>query len=160
MGRAGFPACQLAGVSSPASLSWRAGRRRNENGCVILVLTGAHRARIIPLREQDESFPPPPPPPWERPREPTAWDKFKKFLAPLGVVGVVIVKFFGKLKLAILPALMFLPAALKTGGTMLLSIGVYAMYWGVWYAVGFVLLILIHECGHLLAAQRLGLKVA
>jgi Zn-dependent protease len=109
--------------------------------------------------EQDESFTPPPPPPWERPREPTAWDKFKKFLAPLGVVGVVIVKFFGKLKFVILPALKFLPVALKTGGTMLLSIGVYAMYWGVWYAVGFVLLILIHECGHLLAAQRLGLKV-
>jgi Zn-dependent protease len=109
--------------------------------------------------EQDESFTPPPPPPWERPREPTAWDKFKKLLAPLGVVGVVIVKFFGKLKFVILPALKFLPVALKTGGTMLLSIGVYAMYWGVWYAVGFVLLILIHECGHLLAAQRLGLKV-
>ena len=109
--------------------------------------------------DQDESLSPPPPPPWQRPPEPTAWDKFKKFLAPLGVVGVVIVKFFGKLKFVILPALKFLPIALKTGGTMLLSIGVYAMYWGVWYAVGFVLLILIHECGHLLAAQRLGLKV-
>ena len=109
--------------------------------------------------DQDESLSPPPPPPWQRPPEPTAWDKFKKLLAPLGVVGVVIVKFFGKLKFVILPALKFLPVALKTGGTMLLSIGVYAMYWGVWYAVGFVLLILIHECGHLLAAQRLGLKV-
>ena len=109
--------------------------------------------------DQDESLSPPPPPPWQRPPEPTAWDKFKKLLAPLGVVGVVIVKFFGKLKFVILPALKFLPVALKTGGTMLLSIGVYAMYWGVWYAVGFVLLILIHGCGHLLAAQRLGLKV-
>ena len=42
---------------------------------------------------------------------------------------------------------------------MLLSIGAYALAWGVWFAVGFVLLIFVHECGHLLAAKRLGLKV-
>ena len=48
---------------------------------------------------------------------------------------------------------------LKTGGTMLLTIWVYGMIWGVWFAVGFVLLIFVHECGHLLAAKRLGLKV-
>jgi Zn-dependent protease len=42
---------------------------------------------------------------------------------------------------------------------MFLSIGVYAMMWGVWFAAGFVLLILVHECGHLFAAKRLGLKV-
>jgi Zn-dependent protease len=52
-----------------------------------------------------------------------------------------------------------LPVILKTGGTMLLSIGAYALAWGVWFAVGFVLLIFVHECGHLLAAKRLGLKV-
>lgn len=42
---------------------------------------------------------------------------------------------------------------------MILTIGVYAMFWGVWFAVGFVLLIFVHETGHLLAAKRLGLKV-
>ena len=42
---------------------------------------------------------------------------------------------------------------------MILTIWVYAMIWGVWFAVGFVLLIFVHECGHLLAAKRLGLKV-
>jgi Zn-dependent protease len=42
---------------------------------------------------------------------------------------------------------------------MVLSIGAYALAWGVWFAVGFVLLIFIHECGHLLAARRCGLKV-
>ena len=59
----------------------------------------------------------------------------------------------------IAPVLKFLPVILKTGGSMLLTVGVYAMTWGVWFAVGFVLLILIHECGHLLAAKRIGLKV-
>jgi hypothetical protein len=107
-------------------------------------------------------FPPPPPPPppptWGRP-EPSAWQKIKKLFAPIAVVGVLFLKFFAKLKFLILPVLKYFPVILKTGGTMFLTIGVYAMMWGVWFAAGFVLLILVHECGHLLAAKRLGLKV-
>jgi Zn-dependent protease len=76
----------------------------------------------------------------------------RRLFAPLGVAAVLVVKFLA-------PVLKFLPVILKTGGTMLLTIGVYAMTWGVWFAVGFVLLILVHECGHLLAAKRIGLKV-
>src|SRR5205085_10596951 len=53
----------------------------------------------------------------------------------------------------------FLPLFLKNGGTMLLTIWVYAQSMGWRFAAGFVLLILVHECGHLLAAKRLGLKV-
>ncbi len=48
---------------------------------------------------------------------------------------------------------------LTTGGTMLLSIGVYAWMFGWPYAVGFVVLLLIHEMGHYLAAKRRGLDV-
>src|SRR5712691_1515837 len=109
----------------------------------------------------ENQYPPPPPPvpSWGRPAEPTAWQKIKKLLAPLAVVGALFLKFFAKLKFIILPVLKFLPVILKTGGTMVLTIWVYAMIWGAWYAVGFVLLILVHECGHLLAAKRLGLKV-
>jgi len=102
---------------------------------------------------------PSPPQHWGPPPEPTPWQKFKKLLAPLGVVAVLIAKFFAKLKFIFLPALKFGLPVLKTGGTMLLSIWVYAMAWGLWFAVGFVLLIFVHECGHLLAARRLGLKV-
>lgn len=46
-----------------------------------------------------------------------------------------------------------------TGGTMLLSIFVYATIWGWKYAAGFVLLLLAHEMGHYLAARRRGLDV-
>ncbi|MFC4820355.1 site-2 protease family protein [Dokdonella ginsengisoli] len=46
-----------------------------------------------------------------------------------------------------------------TGGSMLLSIVAYAWLFGWGYAVGFVLLILIHEMGHYLAARRRGLDV-
>ncbi|OGV63505.1 MAG: hypothetical protein A3K19_31555 [Lentisphaerae bacterium RIFOXYB12_FULL_65_16] len=68
-------------------------------------------------------------------------------------------KFLGKLKFLVVPVLKFLPLLLKTGGTMLLSIWFYAMNWGWVFAVGFVLLMLVHECGHLLAAKQAGLKV-
>jgi Zn-dependent protease len=48
---------------------------------------------------------------------------------------------------------------LKTGGTMLLSVVAYSFVFGWWYAVGFVLLILVHELGHYVAARRIGLSV-
>ena len=83
-----------------------------------------------------------------RPIEPTFGQKIKKFLAPLGVLGVVLLKY-----------LKFVLPFLKTGATMLLSIGAYAIAWGWKFAVGFVLLIFVHECGHLIAAKRIGLKV-
>jgi Zn-dependent protease len=101
----------------------------------------------------------PPDPYYGPPPQPTLGQKFRKLLAPLGVGAALLVKFFGQLKLILLPALKFLPVILKTGGTMLLSIGAYAWFWGVWFAVGFVLLIFVHECGHLIAARRIGLKV-
>lgn len=58
-----------------------------------------------------------------------------------------------------LPLLKFGLPFLKTGGTMLLSIFFYAQAWGWRFAVGFVLLIFVHECGHLLAARMVGLDV-
>jgi Zn-dependent protease len=48
---------------------------------------------------------------------------------------------------------------LLTGGTMLISIVAYAFIYGWWYAVGFVLLILVHEMGHYMAARQRGLDV-
>jgi Zn-dependent protease len=48
---------------------------------------------------------------------------------------------------------------LTTGGTMLLSMLAYSWIFGWRYAVGFVLLIFIHEMGHYLAARKRGLAV-
>ncbi len=89
--------------------------------------------------------------PHGQPIRPTFGQKIKKFLGPVGVGFVVFFKFLAKLK--------FLLPVLKTGGSMIFMIWVYAMFWGVWFAVGFVLLIFVHECGHLIAAKRIGLKV-
>jgi Zn-dependent protease len=96
-----------------------------------------------------DGFPPPPP-------KPGFGQKLKKTLGP---AGVAIVAFFAKFKVALVFALKYGWLILKTGGTMILSIWIYAIFFGFWFAVGFVLLLFIHECGHLIAAKRFGLKV-
>ena len=87
-----------------------------------------------------------------RPVEPTFGQKIKKFFAPVGVAALIAVKFLAKFK--------FLLPFLKTGATMILSIGAYALVWGWQFAVGFVLLIFVHECGHLIVAKWCRLKVS
>ena len=96
---------------------------------------------------------------YKAPTEETAWSRIKKALGPVAVVGVVIAKLFAKLKVVLLPLLKFLPLLLKSGGTMLLMIWVYMQLWGWQFALGFVLLLLIHETGHLDVAKKFGLKV-
>src|SRR5438105_5904932 len=93
------------------------------------------------------------------PKTETAWSRIKKALGPVAVVGVVIAKFFAKLKFVLLPLLKFLPLLLKSGGTMVLMIWVYTQLWGWQFALGFVVLLLVHECGHLIVAKKFGLNV-
>jgi Zn-dependent protease len=71
-----------------------------------------------------------------------------------GAVGGGLLFVLGKAKL-----LGLLAGALKwkTLATMLLSIGAYALEWGWAFAVGFVLLIFVHEMGHALALRREGI---
>jgi Zn-dependent protease len=73
---------------------------------------------------------------------------------------VVLTKF--KLILGLLKVLKlnFLLPVLQTGGTMALSIVVYAQVFGWWFAVGFVVSILVHEMGHVYAAYRLRIPVS
>jgi Zn-dependent protease len=46
-----------------------------------------------------------------------------------------------------------------TGGTMLLSVLAYSLIYGWKYAVGFVVLLFVHEMGHYIAAKQRGLDV-
>jgi Zn-dependent protease len=48
---------------------------------------------------------------------------------------------------------------LTTGGTMLISLVVYAFIFGWKYAAGFILLLFVHEMGHYIAAKQRGLDV-
>jgi Zn-dependent protease len=79
-------------------------------------------------------------------------------LKRVGVIGPALVYLLTQVKFLTL-ALKFGLPALKTGGTMLLSIAVYAQLYGWWFAVGFVLCILAHEMGHVYVAWRMGVPV-
>lgn len=68
-----------------------------------------------------------------------------RLLAPLLVVGGLLVKFGA--------------FSIKFFG-IFISVGGYALIWGWKFAVGFVLLILVHELGHYVEAKRLGLDPA
>ena len=48
----------------------------------------------------------------------------------------------------------------STSATMLVSVAAYALLWGWRFAVGFVVLIFIHEMGHVFEARRQGLPVS
>ena len=80
--------------------------------------------------------------------------KWKKRLGTLGPVGVVLIFVLGKLKFLV-PLLKF--TKLSTLLTMFVAIWAYAMFFGLPFAVGFVLLIFVHELGHGLVMQQQGI---
>lgn len=77
-----------------------------------------------------------------------------------GSVLAVVLLGLGKLKF-LLAGLKFLSLGklLTTSSTMLLALVVYAQFYGWRFAAGFLLLILLHELGHGLAARIQGLQV-
>jgi Zn-dependent protease len=78
----------------------------------------------------------------------------RKLAAPLILLGALFAKFKFVL-LAIVKLKVF-----TTSATMLVSIGAYALLWGWKFAVGFVLLLLVHELGHALEAKRQGIPIS
>ena len=84
-------------------------------------------------------------------QERTGW---RRLLGPFAVVGAALAKFKGVLLL--LPKLKIL----TTSGSMLVSVAAYSLIWGWSFAAGFVLLILVHEMGHVIQLRREGVKAS
>jgi Zn-dependent protease/DNA-directed RNA polymerase subunit RPC12/RpoP len=80
--------------------------------------------------------------------------KLSQIMAKWGPIGAVLLFVLGKSKYLIMIAKV---AKFHTLITMVLAVWVYAQFWGFKFAVGFVLLIFIHECGHALTMKRLGI---
>jgi Zn-dependent protease len=82
------------------------------------------------------------------PKHPVPPPKAKGILGWLAAMGLLAAKFGG-----------FILIFLKTGLTMLLSIGAYSLLFGWKFAAGIVILIFVHEMGHFIAAKCYGIPV-
>jgi Zn-dependent protease len=82
----------------------------------------------------------------------------KRIGSVLAAVGALIVKFFAAIK----GALLLLPKLklLTTAGTALISVAAYSLFWGWEFAAGFVVLLFVHEMGHVLQLRREGIKAS
>lgn len=82
-----------------------------------------------------------------------------KRLGGLGTIGLIAWK-FKFLVVALLTKgklLLFGLTKASTAFSMLLSFGVYWAAWGMWFALGVVLSIYVHEMGHIAALRRFGI---
>ncbi len=113
---------------------------------------------IPPVQQEPGPAGPPPPNP---PRE----SIFEKRLKRMGPIGVFLATLVAKIKTLWSVAYLGFKV-LKFGKifvtlfTMIVSIGFYTMVFGFQFAVGFVILIFIHEMGHVFVAWRQGLPIS
>jgi Zn-dependent protease len=76
----------------------------------------------------------------------------------LAAAAAVVAKFFAEIKgvVLLLPKL----KVLTTAGTAFVSIAAYSLFWGWIFALGFVVLLFVHEIGHVIQLRREGIKAS
>jgi Zn-dependent protease len=116
---------------------------------------------LVPLMEAPELAPPAPQAGRETgPIHPGSGrgDGLKRIGGALAAIGLVIAKLGTKAKLLLLalPKLKLF----TTSGSMLVSIVAYQLIFGWAFSVGFVLLLLLHELGHVFQLRREGIKAS
>jgi len=104
--------------------------------------------------------PPAPPEPDYEPIHPGSgrrdWrERAKRWGGPI-IAALVLVATKLKAVLLLLPKLKIF----TTSASMLVSIGAYALIWGWQFAVGLVLLLLVHEMGHVIQLRREGIEAS
>jgi Zn-dependent protease len=102
--------------------------------------------------------PAPPSPPEDEPPRPAGRAERQErrgILGTLLVVGALLAK-FGKVAFVAVKGAKFATTSLS----MLVSVGAYALIWGIPFAVGFVALLFIHELGHALQLRREGIRTS
>lgn len=78
-------------------------------------------------------------------------DFVRRLFAPVLAVGFLIFKY---------GALLLKLKVVTTAGSMLVSIAAYAWLWGLPFAIGFVVLIFVHELGHVIELRRQGVPAS
>jgi Zn-dependent protease len=80
----------------------------------------------------------------------------------IGSILAAIVALLAKFWAAIKGVLLLLPKLklLTTAGTALVSVAAYSLFWGWTFALGFVVLLFVHEMGHVIQLRREGVKAS
>jgi Zn-dependent protease len=88
--------------------------------------------------------------------DPKPW--YKRAGGGVVAAGLLIAKFAAKIKvvLLLLPKLRIL----TTSGSMLVSVAAYSLIWGWKFALGFVVLLFVHEMGHVIQLRREGIEAS
>jgi Zn-dependent protease len=90
----------------------------------------------------------PPPPPADQP----VWKRLGGIVVALGVLALK----FGKVAFIAVKGAKFL----TTSASMLVSVAAYSLIWGWKFALGFVLLLFVHEMGHVIQLRREGVPIS
>jgi Zn-dependent protease len=82
----------------------------------------------------------------------------KRIGSALAAIGALAAKFWAVIKggLLLLPKLKLL----TTAGTALISVAAYSLFFGWTFAIGFVVLMFIHEMGHVIQLRREGINAS
>ncbi len=80
----------------------------------------------------------------------------------IGSVLAGIVALVAKFGVALKALIVALPnlKLFVTAGTALVSVAAYSLFFGWWFAVGFVVLLFVHEMGHVIALRREGIRAS
>jgi len=89
------------------------------------------------------------------PAAPDERSLLRRIFTPLLVLGAMLLK-FGKAALLIAPK----AKLLTTSATMLVSVAAYSLIWGWKFALGFVVLLFVHEMGHVIQLRREGIEAS
>lgn len=137
--------CERAGRPADAVVAWR--------GALDLLPADAPQAATIRARVDALT---------RETATPTPAGPMPKWLASLGIVGALLWKFKFLVVLVLTKGKLLLTGFTQSGTllSMLAAMGVYWTIWGWKFAAGFVLLIYVHEMGHVAALVRLGIRAS
>jgi Zn-dependent protease len=108
----------------------------------------------IPAAAPEAGEPPAPAPPVPHPSPARRSSLRGRIGAAIAAIAAFLAKF--KAVLLVIPKLKLF----STAGTMLISTAAYSFVFGLPFAVGFVVLLLVHEMGHVIALRREGIKAS
>jgi len=94
--------------------------------------------------------PPPPDPPFQSPVQEHR-GPIRRLGGSVVAGGLIALKFIGQ------GAVLF---KFKFLFTFLLAVGSYALFWGWWFGLGFAVLLLLHELGHVIQLRREGISAS